>query len=200
MPSKTRAKNAAIAAKSAALPKIPKELLDQFVQGPMPESVWSAAPRPFPDEAFGGWFGRVAGRYGIAVDELAAAADVRLNLNPEGSGRLAAAAPASRFMSRLADLCRLGPEDVLILNRPVALQAGCLSYCYQCLVLNPRDVFSPYWKDAWIDGGASLCREHPRWVGRVSPTDMQQNRNVPRLLRLLERRWRRIERKRRIGS
>lgn len=35
MPSKTREKNAAIAAKSAALPKIPKELLDQFVQGPM---------------------------------------------------------------------------------------------------------------------------------------------------------------------
>ena len=35
MPSKTRAKNAAVAAKSAALPKIPKELLDQFVQGPM---------------------------------------------------------------------------------------------------------------------------------------------------------------------
>jgi hypothetical protein len=35
MPSKTRAKNTAIAAKSAALPKIPKELLDQFVQGPM---------------------------------------------------------------------------------------------------------------------------------------------------------------------
>jgi len=35
MPSKTRAKNSAIAAKSAALPKIPKELLDQFVQGPM---------------------------------------------------------------------------------------------------------------------------------------------------------------------
>jgi hypothetical protein len=35
MPSKTRAKNAAIAARSAALPKIPKELLDQFVQGPM---------------------------------------------------------------------------------------------------------------------------------------------------------------------
>ena len=35
MPSKTRAKNAAIAAKSAALPKIPKELVDQFIQGPM---------------------------------------------------------------------------------------------------------------------------------------------------------------------
>jgi transposase-like protein len=33
MPSKTKLKNAAIAAKSAALPKIPKELLDQFAQG-----------------------------------------------------------------------------------------------------------------------------------------------------------------------
>jgi putative transposase len=35
MPSKTKTKNAEIAAKSAALPKIPKELLDQFIQGPM---------------------------------------------------------------------------------------------------------------------------------------------------------------------
>ena len=35
MPSKTKLKNAAIAQRSAALPKIPQELLDQFVQGPM---------------------------------------------------------------------------------------------------------------------------------------------------------------------
>jgi len=35
MPSKTKLKNAAIAERSAALPKIPQELLDQFVQGPM---------------------------------------------------------------------------------------------------------------------------------------------------------------------
>ena len=35
MPSKTKTRNAAIAAKSAALPSIPKELLDQFVSGPM---------------------------------------------------------------------------------------------------------------------------------------------------------------------
>ncbi len=33
MPSKTKTKNAAIAAKTAALPKIPKELIDQFVDG-----------------------------------------------------------------------------------------------------------------------------------------------------------------------
>jgi hypothetical protein len=33
--SKTMAKNAAIAGKSAALPKIPKDALDQLVAGPM---------------------------------------------------------------------------------------------------------------------------------------------------------------------
>ena len=35
MLSKTKLKNAAIAAKTAALPKTPNELIDQFVSGPM---------------------------------------------------------------------------------------------------------------------------------------------------------------------
>ena len=33
--SKTKMKNAAIAVRMAALPSIPKELIDQFVTGPM---------------------------------------------------------------------------------------------------------------------------------------------------------------------
>src|SRR4029078_2152338 len=40
---KTKMKNAAIAAKSAALPKISKELLDQFVSGPMTGEAVNAA-------------------------------------------------------------------------------------------------------------------------------------------------------------
>ena len=44
MPSKTKLKNAAIAERSASLPKIPKELLDQFAQGPMTaETIQDAA-------------------------------------------------------------------------------------------------------------------------------------------------------------
>jgi transposase-like protein len=39
MPSKTKAKNAAIAAKTAALPKVPKELLDQIAGGGTPMSA-----------------------------------------------------------------------------------------------------------------------------------------------------------------
>jgi transposase-like protein len=47
MPSKTKLKNAAIAAKSAALPKIPKELIDQFVTGPMTGEAVNAASLAF---------------------------------------------------------------------------------------------------------------------------------------------------------
>jgi putative transposase len=47
MPSKTKLKNAAIAAESAALPKIPKELLDQFVTGPMTGEAVNAASMAF---------------------------------------------------------------------------------------------------------------------------------------------------------
>ncbi|MBN8745527.1 IS256 family transposase [Thiomonas arsenitoxydans] len=47
MPSKTKLKNAAIAARSAALPSIPKELLDQFVSGPMTGAEVNAASMAF---------------------------------------------------------------------------------------------------------------------------------------------------------
>jgi len=47
MPSKTKLKNAAIAAKSAALPKIPQELIDQFVTGPMTGEAVNAASMAF---------------------------------------------------------------------------------------------------------------------------------------------------------
>ena len=45
--SKTKMKNAAIAVTSAALPKIPKELLDQFVSGPMTGEAVNAASMAF---------------------------------------------------------------------------------------------------------------------------------------------------------
>jgi putative transposase len=47
MPSKTKLKNAAIAARSAALPKIPNELIDQFVTGPMTGEAVNAASMAF---------------------------------------------------------------------------------------------------------------------------------------------------------
>lgn len=47
MPSKTKTRNAAIAAKTAALPTIPKELIEQFVKGPMTAEAVNAASMAF---------------------------------------------------------------------------------------------------------------------------------------------------------
>jgi len=47
MPSKTKEKNAAIAARTAALPKIPKEVIDQFVSGPMSAEAVQATSMAF---------------------------------------------------------------------------------------------------------------------------------------------------------
>jgi transposase-like protein len=47
MPSKTKMKNAAIAAKTAALPTIPKELIDQFVKEPMTAEAVNSASMAF---------------------------------------------------------------------------------------------------------------------------------------------------------
>ena len=47
MPSRTKQKNAEIAARSAALPKIPKELMDQLVSGPMTSEEVNAATMAF---------------------------------------------------------------------------------------------------------------------------------------------------------
>ena len=47
MPSKTKEKNAAVAARTAALPKIPKEVIDQFVSGPMSAEAVQATSMAF---------------------------------------------------------------------------------------------------------------------------------------------------------
>ena len=61
MPSKTKLKNSAIAAKSAALPKISSELIAQFVTGPMTgQAVNAASLRKAP------WLSVVADVYGFS--------------------------------------------------------------------------------------------------------------------------------------
>src|SRR5690349_13910985 len=77
MPSRTKLKNAAIAAKSAALQKIPKELLDQFVTGPMTGEAVNAASMAFKkaliERAMGAELGHHLGyRSGAAKPEAAA--------------------------------------------------------------------------------------------------------------------------------
>ena len=95
-------------------------------------------------------------------------------------------------MRQLATLCRLASDEVEGLHKPLPVGVRGLIYCYRCLVLNPQDVFSPYWKDCWVGSSSSPCPTLRRWVGYVSPKDMRERRSLSKLLRMLERRWRRI--------
>ena len=80
MPSKTKLKNAAIAAQSAALPKIPNELIDQFVTGPMTGEAVNAASMAFKkaliERVMGAELGHHLG-YPVGAAKPAAAANQR---------------------------------------------------------------------------------------------------------------------------
>ena len=80
MPSKTKLKNAAIAARSAALPKIPDELIDQFVTGPMTGEAVNAASAAFKkaliERAMGAELGHHLG-YSVGAAKPVAASNQR---------------------------------------------------------------------------------------------------------------------------
>lgn len=80
MPSKTKEKNAAIAARTAALPTIPKEVIDQFVSGPMSAEAVQATSMAFKkaliERALGGELSHHLG-YRPGADKPAEAANHR---------------------------------------------------------------------------------------------------------------------------
>src|SRR6218665_518400 len=96
---------------------------------------WPVVPRPFDDEAFGSWFGRIAARYRIRVDELASAAGVSLDHEGLWLGKLP---PQGQEPQRQAMLCRL-PARVIDAMAPQTLVVSRrVWYCYPCLDLNQQ--------------------------------------------------------------
>lgn len=103
MPSKTKMKNAAIAARSAALPSIPKELIDQFVTGPMSGDAVNAASMAFKkaliERAMGAELGHHLG-YAVGSDKPADASNQRNGKSGKtvltGEGPLRIAVPRDR--------------------------------------------------------------------------------------------------------
>jgi len=77
MPSKTKLKNAAIAARSAALPSIPNELIDQFVTGPMSAEAVNAASVAFKKALIERALGAELGHLGAQLLGAHGRADVR---------------------------------------------------------------------------------------------------------------------------
>jgi hypothetical protein len=125
---------------------------------PTHSQPWPVVPRPFEGEAFGSWFGRIAARYRMRVDELACGAGLALDLC--GGAWLASQPPQGEARRRLAELCRLPSEVIGSMAPQTSVVTNRFWYCYPCLDLNPQDVLSPYWRADWLTSGCSICACH----------------------------------------
>lgn len=158
----------------------------------MHDVPWPVAPRPFEDEAFGSWFGRLALRYRMNVDELAGVAGVTLDFGQDCRRWLPMAPPVGGSLQRLAMLCRVSSE--VLANLGAGTQPGTrpssFGYCHACLFVNPVDVASPYWKASWLQDPANRCPLHDADFDYVRETTLADQRNFHRLLRFISRRRR----------
>ena len=129
-----------------------------------PERPWPHVPKPFGDEALGSWFGRIAGRFEMDVDELAAAGQLDLDLGAEPCGWLTMRAPTPENRARLSFFTgvaeRLFPQPGRGL--PDDASDRWYFYCQQCLWMNREDVRAPYWKTHWFRLTQALCPLHKR--------------------------------------
>jgi hypothetical protein len=152
------------------------------------EHPWPVVHRPYGGEAFGSWLGRIAARYRIGVDELVAAADIRIELEREGRAWLLADVPRGEDLMRLAWACRLPTAEIEAMRPSPARGTSQLCYCHHCLFLNPEDVTAPYWKRAWLYTPAVPCVLHPESIDWVSEADLRMHRNLRKLLDFISKR------------
>lgn len=148
------------------------------------ERAWPLCPRPFVDETFGSWFGRVAACYRLDVDELALAADIKLELDPNLPGWLTTAPAQGNALLRIAALARMSPQTLLGLASDTRLSAAHTSlwFCCRCLFVNPIEVESPYWRSAWLLDGPGECAIHRVAREQLSTTALNDARNMESLL------------------
>ena len=155
---------------------------------PISTPLWPAVPAIMPGEAFGSWFGRIAARYRIDVDELARAAHIELDLGPQACRWLVTPAPQGQSAVRLARLSGVPIHDFEDLGRGCATKR--FRYCFKCLVLNPRDVFAPYWSKQWLRADWQTCERHPQDNDALSEQGLEGHKNMYKLLKLVGRRRR----------
>lgn len=161
------------------------------------EQPWPVAHRPFEGEAFGSWFGRMASRYRLTVDELAASAGVPVTSADEQLSWLEVAAPRGGDCAALARLARLSNEVIAALGpqRPLPNRED-LPFCHACLFLNALDVTAPFWHAGWLYEQEFVCGQHPDKASWVRRSTLRKHRNMGQLLNYLSYRRRAIDRSR----
>ena len=123
---------------------------------------WPIAPRPFYEEAFGCWLGRVAARYQLSVAMLweMSAREPLPALGP--AGWILFPPVSHSALRRFASLARLEEDRLRHIQTPSAwlIVRRYMPYCFRCLVLNDADVSAPRWKREWLEPTVERCTVH----------------------------------------
>lgn len=165
-----------------------------------PESVrpWPVAPRPFDDEAFGSWLGRLAARYQIRVEQLWRVGELGAFPVLTNAGWLLFPPMDEQVLIRLALLTHIGVPRLEVLQTPTAWVSDRdrLLYCFDCLVLNPVDIFSPRWKRDWLDPHTAVCQVPGHRLNMLTPCTLRLCGNLTAVLREVGKRQRkRVQRR-----
>ncbi|MEI6003433.1 TniQ family protein [Paraburkholderia bengalensis] len=145
---------------------------------------WPYAPRPFDDEAFGSWFGRVASRYQVTVE-------MAWEINGLGPlpaltsvGWILFAPLDESALDKLAALARIDAATIASIQTPDSWMVARrrLPFCFRCLVINPVDVSTPYWKRAWLNPSIIECCEHGAQLETAPSSVLRRAGNMQQLI------------------
>ncbi|GJH12731.1 TniQ family protein [Caballeronia novacaledonica] len=141
---------------------------------------WPVAPRPFFEEAFGSWLGRVASRYDISVGMLWERSIPSEMPRLGNAGWLIFPPVPDYTLERFARLARLGNNRLEAIQTPIdwTTDRQCVPYCFKCLVLNDADVAAPRWKREWLDPTADRCRVHHTFLETVPASIFRKAGNL----------------------
>ncbi|MEM5331965.1 TniQ family protein [Paraburkholderia sp. JHI2823] len=157
----------------------------------LPDAVlpWPVAPRPFFEEAFGGWLGRVAARYQISVRMLWERSVPTALPTLGTAGWILFPRLDESTLERLSTLARLNDGRLKAIETPVGWMTNRqrLPYCFRCLVLNDADVCAPRWKREWLDPTADYCRIHHASLETLPASVLRNAANFAAALRAINR-------------
>ena len=161
-------------------------LRESHSNAPLP---WPLAPRPFDEEAFGSWLGRVATKYRISVAALWEAS-VNQPYPPLGNvGWILFPCIDQSARDRLSSLARLDGDRLDRIQTPPGwiLPRNRVPYCFKCLVLNDADVTAPRWKREWFRPGKEYCGVHQSELETVPANVLNNSSNFAGALRAINR-------------
>lgn len=150
---------------------------------------WPLAPRPFGEEAFGSWLGRIASRYQLSVIQTWEINQLGTFPALTSAGWILFPAVPGSTLELLAALARLSFDRLVRIQTPPewTVDRPSLQYCFRCLVLNSADISAPRWKRRWFDPDVKGCEEHETDLEHIPAAILRQAPNMDHLISLVSK-------------